>query len=349
MSLPDADAVKLDTYTLFCRQLLEHLPALNSATRADTRLTADACQSRFDDSLHLFFNEAAPLDLAQAADELGEVLRGRVALFRAQNPQAAGVFDRVIEAARAAVPTWSYQQDIESYHQQGQQLARHFYADSPWPVTQARLDRQAQLRFRDEEEPVVSQEGFGYRPTPVAFREHYDDEETGEALNDVILARFGFNYDLALYLAYPYLFMHEYVSHIFATDYGNERFNDGWLLYAANFFLSRRGWNLNLQPPLTRAQIRTFDERLHARLISKSREAYRFVWDFDNWLNDPRCFHAMTCELAAFEPRAGESNFWPTEFLNYLEQEFNHNRPLLRRKIEAATDLRALFSMLSPV
>jgi len=350
MSLPDGVAVKLDAYTLLCRQLLTHLSALNDATRTDLRLTADDCLSRFDQSLHPFFKEAAPLDLAQAVNELGAVLRGRVALFQAQNPQAAAVFDRVIEAATVAAPAWRYQEDVEAFHRQGRQLARHFYADSPWPVTQAHLDREAQLLFCEGEEPVVRrEENFGYHPTPVAFRERYLDEETDRELTNVILVRFGFGYDFALYLAYPYLFMHEYVAHIFALDYGNERFNDGWLLHAADAFLVHRGWNLYLQPPLAREQIAAFGERLYGQLNSIPRRACRFARDFDGWLNDPERFHTMTCELAAFEPRAGESSFWPDQFINCLEQEFDANRSRLRRKIEDSSDVRTLFEMLPPL
>jgi hypothetical protein len=337
MSFPDAIAIKLDAYTLFCRQLLTHLPALNDATRTDRRLTADDCLSRFDQSLHQFFHEAAPVDLAQAANELGDVLRGRVALFRAQNPQAAAVFDRVIEAAAVAVPTWRYQEDLEALHQQGRQLAHHLYAESPWPATQVRLGREAQLVFLHED------------GAEVAFRGHHLGEETNQELSDVILVRFTFDRDLDLYLAYPYLFMHEYVAHIFALDYGNERFNDGWLLYAADAFLARRGWNLDLQPPLTREQIAAFGEYLYGRLNRIPRLACRFVKYLDVWLGDPRRFEEMTWELAAFEPRGGESDFWPNQFINCLEQEWEHNPQLLRRKIEATHSLRELFAVLAPV
>lgn len=350
MGLPDGVAIKLDAYTLFCRQLLAHLTALNDATRTDRRLRADDCLSRFDQSLRQFFNEAAPRDLEQAVNELGAVLRGRVALFRAQNPQAAAVFDRVIEAATAAVPAWRYQEDLEALHRQGRQLARHFYANSPWPVMQARLDREARLLFCEGEEPVVPQEeAFGYHPTPVAFRERYQDEETGQELKDVILVRFGFGYDFGLYLAYPYLFMHEYVAHIFALDHSNECFNDGWLLHAADAFLTRRGWNLDLQPPLAREQIAAFGERLYGQLNRIPRRACRFARDFDKWLRDAEHFQAMTWELGAFEPQVGKSGFWPDKFISRLEQEFDTNRPLLRRKIEAATDLQTLFATLPPV
>ncbi len=338
MGLSKGVAVKLDAYTLFCRQLLTHLLALNDATRTDTRLTSNDCLSRFDQSLHQFFKEAAPLDLKQAANELGALLRGRVALFRAQNPQAASVFDRVIEAAKEAAPAWHHQDDLEAFHRQGRELARCFYADSPWPVTQARLDREVQLVFGDEEPERREEENFGYRPTPLAFRER----------ESVIVVRFGFGYDFGLYLAYPFLFMHEYVSHIFALDYHNERFNDGWLLYAANAFLRHYGWNLDLQPPLVREQIRAF-ERLYGKLTSVPRQACDFTRDFDDWLDDTQRFQAMTWELAAFKPRPGESDFWPDQFINRLGQEFDYNRPLLRRKIEAAPNVRPLYEMLPPV
>jgi len=337
MSLPDRVAIKLDAYTLFCRQLLAHLPALNDATCTDQRLTCDECCQYLDEELQQFFRKADPRDLQQAVEQLGQALLSHVGYFRDQNPQAAAVFHQVVEAARAAAPPWRYQDDLEALHRQGRQLARHFYTDSHWPVTQDRLDREARLVFLYEE------------GAEVAFREHYPDEETNQELRDVILVRFTFNRDFDLYLAYPYLFMHEYVAHIFALDHGNERFNDGWLLYAANFFLSHQGWNLDLQPPLAREQIAAFGERLYGQLTRIPRLACRFAWDFDNWLRDAERFQAMTWELAAFEPRAGEGSFWPNEFINRLEQEFDHNPRLLQRKIEAAPDLRTLFATLPPV
>jgi len=338
MGLPDTVDIKLHAYTLFCRQLLTHLPALNDATRADLRLTAKDCLTRFDESLRQFLDGAEPLRLEQAVNEFSAVLQGCVALFRTRNPQAATVFDRVVQAAADAVSTWRYQEDLEALHQQGRELALHFYAGSPWPVTQARLNRQARL--------VVE---FSGEEPPLAFREHYlPDEEADQELTDVILVRFGFGYDFGLYLAYPYLFMHEYVAHIFATDYGNERFNNGWLLHAADAFMSHR-WNLGLEPALTCEQKDAFGERLYGRLKGVPRDACLFARNLDGLLGDPKRFQAMTWELAAFEPRAGESEFWPDQFINRLEQEFDHDRLRLRRKIQAARDLRALFEMLAPV
>jgi len=331
MGLPDGVAVKLDTYTLFCRQLLTCLPTVRYDTRAE-------CRQCFDEELRTFFQKADPHDLHQAAEQLGKALLSHVGYFQDRNPRAAAVFHQVVEASSATACIWRYQDDLETIHQQGQQLARHFYAESPWPVTQARLNQEAQLI------PLYEKEA------EVAFRQHYLDEETGQELRDVILVRFTFDRDFGLYLAYPYLFMHEYVSHIFALDYDNERFNDGWLLHAADAFLIRRGWDLALDSPLSQEQIGAFGECLyHTRLNQVPRLACHFARQFDAWLDDPERFWAITWELAAFDPREGESNFKPGRFINRLEQEFDTNRSRLRRKIEAARDVRALYEMLAPV
>lgn len=337
MGLPDSVAIKLDAYTLFCRQLLTHLSALNDATRTDTRLTTDSCLGRFNELLNQFFSEATPHDLEQAVDELGTALHGRVVLFRAQNPQAASVFDRVIEATKEAAPAWHYQDNLEAFHRQGRELARCFYADSPWPVTQALLDREAQLVFLYEE------------GAELAFHGTFLAQDPNQVLKDVILVRFTFDCDFNRYLAYPYLFMHEYIAHIFAPDYRNERFNDGWLLHAADAFLASRGWDLTLDLPLVREQIAAFGEHLYEELGHIPRLACRFARQFDDWLGEPERFLAITWELAAFEPQEGESDFWPDRFINHLGQEFDADRSRLRRKIEASSDVRTLFEMLPPL
>jgi len=340
MSLPDGVAVKLNAYTLFCRQLLEHLQALKDAVRADHRLTCDQCCQYLNEVLkQRLFQKENPRDLQQAVERVGEMLLSDVGGLKDRNPEAVKAFHEVVEAARAACSTWSYRDDLEALHQQGRQMARCFYENSPWPATQARLDRKAQLVFLYEE------------GAELAFRGTCPAEEPNQVLRDIILARFTFDCDFNRYLAYPYLFMHEYVAHIFALDHGNERFNDGWLLHAADAFLTRQGWNLELDPPLVREQIAAFGEYLYGVRIKRpnSRRDCGFARDFESWLNDPECFQEMTWELAAFEPRESESDFWPSKFINRLEQAFEHNPQLLRRKIESALDLRALFETLPPV
>jgi len=348
MRLPESVAIKLSAYTLFCRQLLEHLPSLHDATRTDPRLTCDECCRRFSEELRRFLHEADVPDLQRAVETLGEAVISRAGYFQDQNPQAAAVLHNVVGTARAAVPDWHYQADLEELHEQGRHLARWFYSDSPWNRTRGRLAREARLAFLYEGQEARQVEVLGHRPAPLTFRERYQDEETEEWFGCVIVLRFTFSHDFGLYLAYPFLFMHEYVSHIFACDYGNERFNDGWLLYAADKFLFQRGWDQYLQPALAREQINAFGDQMHHRLNPIPRKACSFARSFDGWLKDKSRFQQITWELAAYEPDE-RGPFWPDQFINRLEQEFDTDRPRLQQKIEAAPDVRTLFETLPPV
>ncbi|HUV89385.1 MAG TPA: hypothetical protein VMY80_07010, partial [Anaerolineae bacterium] len=99
MGLPDGVAVKLDAYTLFCRQLLTHLPALRVAAGVDQPPTCDECCRYLDEELQQFFRKAAPRDLQHAVEQLGKALLSHVGYFQDRNPQAAAVFHQVVEAA----------------------------------------------------------------------------------------------------------------------------------------------------------------------------------------------------------------------------------------------------------
>lgn len=354
MGLPEPVAAKYAAYTLFCHQMLKHLRVLDRAVEDDTRLTLAGCFERFNESLHEFFNRATVSDLTEAVEALGGLMHGKAGLFRRQNRAAAEVFDQVVSSAEVGASTWRYQDDIETYHQQGQELARRFFKTTPWPETRARLTREARLVFEygmpdPSDTNTVGAETFGYRAAPLVYRATYGDEDAGAVLQDVIIVRFLFNHDLELYLAYPFTFLHEYTAHIFATDYGNDRFNDGWMLHAADEFL-RLTWKRSKELAfLEREQVDVFREHLYGKLNPIPRSAYGFARDFGQWLCDwaPGRFEAMTYELAAFHPQPHEGSFWPTQLLNALKREYERDESALRRKIAAAPDLRTLYSILA--
>lgn len=345
MSLPDFVAVKLDAYTLFCRQLLECSSKLSQAVQANPRLTWGSCCKDFNTELWFVLERTDSTDLQQVVEKLGDRLSAYAGVIQDRTPQVAKVFRDVVVAAMGCASTWSYQEDFQILHQQGRQLARHFYAESPWTETQERLDREAQLAFcygrltaDARGDPNV---GFGYRPVPLAC----------SPKENVITAYFASDRDFVLYLSFPYLFMHEYVSHIFAFDYGNELFNDGWLLHSADRFLVQRSWHVEppLDPPLDLRQTQAFGEHLYGSLIGIDRDACRFAWSFADWLGNDQCFLEMMWELAAFNPQSDRDEFWPTRFINRLEQEFESNRSALRSKIASASNMKALFEMLPPL
>lgn len=354
MPLPERVAIKFDVYTLACRALLNRLCDLRMATQADPRLDYDTCLQRFDEALERFFMRADPADRRQAAQKLGALLRVEVDLFRYNNARVAAIFDDVIETLETNICAWSYQRDLEQLHQQGRQLARRFFAASPWPETQIRLHRSCDLIVAYGSAPASSQgallaESFGYRAAPAAYYPAYWDDDQDRERKDVVLARVSFEHSFGLYLAYPFLFLHEYTAHVQATDYDNESFNDGWLLHAAASFL-HRDWNHDPErSALELDQVNIFYDRLYPRLNPIPRRACRFARDFESWLPDHLrpWFSRITFDLAAFQPGPAERRFWPTQALHQLERAFTTDRQLLLGALEHTTRLRDLLSTIT--
>jgi hypothetical protein len=289
MPLPDGVAVKLDLYTLACRELLNRLPDLHTVTQADSRLDCETCLERFDEAMHVFFERANTNNLNQAVEQFGNLLHAQAGLFHNSNQHAAEIFDDLVSAIHKQAPHWSYRADLERFHIQGRELARHFFATSPWPETQRRLSCECDLAFRygapdDGDRVATFAEPFGYRAAPLAYYANYWDEEREQNRPDVVLARFTFGHDFILYLAYPFLFLHEYTAHVYATDYENERFNDGWMLHAAAAFLKEKWNKAPGQVELNWAQAGVFHERLLERLKGIRHGTCLLVWRLDDLL-----------------------------------------------------------------
>lgn len=288
MSLPENVAVKLDLYTLACRELLSRLHDLHAATQTDLRLDYETCLRRFDEVLHEFF-------------------------------------------------------------------ARRFFANLPWPATQERLGRECYLiveygELAADDRIAMLAESFGYRAAPIAYYPSRWDDKQGQDRTHVLLARFTFGHDFAHYLAYPFLVLHEYTAHVYATDHGNERFNDGWMLYAASAFLKREWNKAPEQFGLNWEQAGVFHERLYGRLNPIPRQMCRFAGLLDDWLHArhmPEWFMRVTHELAAFQPQSKREVYWPNQFIYALEHEFMTNREQLLGKIQASENFRELMTILS--
>lgn len=356
MTLPDSVAIKFNLYTLACRELLNRLHDLHAATFTDLRLDYQTCLRRFDETLHRFFERSSASDLGQAAEQFGNQLRAEASLFRSSNQTAAATFEDTVAAIQKGAASWHYQADLERFHSQGRGLARSFFAESPWPETQARLNRECHLIVEygaaDTDDRVgILAEPFGYRAAPLTYYREWQDEEHEQSHAHILLARFTFDHDFALYLAYPFLFLHEYSAHVYATDFGNERFNDGWMLHVAAAFLKREWNRAPEQFGLNWEQAGAFYERLYGSLNPIPRQACRFALLLDDRLASRKWaerFIQLTYELAAFQPSARESAYWPNQFINALEHEFMADPERLLGKIQSSVDARELMSMLSP-
>jgi hypothetical protein len=334
MSLPDQIAVKFNLYTLACHELLNQLPQLEAATRPDPRLDCGTCIQRFDESLRDFFERSSADTLQVAVRQFGAALLAQAGYFR--NRKADAVFRRVVDAISAKASPWKYQKDLERFHVQGREFARHFFADSTWSETKRRLGCSCNLEIEYDSSPSFS---------PLAY-----------SGNNMLRMHFGYRFDFTHYVALPFLFLHEYSAHIYATEderCSNERFNDGWLLYAAAAFLKQEWHKSPERVKLSSRQTEVFFESLYHTLTPKPRDTCCFVRQFDEWLSGPcpKRFRQLTYELAAFEPKTGEKAYWPTKFINSLEYEFSDNkrRKILLKKIRDSATARELMTFLTPI
>lgn len=355
MALSGSVAIKFDVYTLACHELLSRLPGLELATRRDRRIDFHTFLLQFDKSLDRFFRRATASTRSRAAQQLGGLLRAEAEMFRDSNESAAALLDEVAESLGARISSWHHREDLDRFHRLGHELARRFYSDSPWPVTRERLGLQCDLEIEyggpDEDDWVALRaQPLGYEYAPVAYYESYQDHTLKRERKHVLVVRFTFAFDFDLYLALPFMFLHEYTAHVYATDYKNEPFNDGWMLYAADAFLTpAHVWG---SPPLELhyEQARAF-VRLRGELGGFLYTAVSFAERFDSWLSVhmPGRFTQITYELAAFQPGPGESEGWPTAFIHVLADELNRDRERLLNRIRDAKDMRALMAMLAPI
>ncbi len=347
MALQEGVDTKFDVYTLACRQLLSRLQRLHAVTQTDVRLTYDTCLQRSDRALHVFFEGSSANNVEQAAEQYASLLGAQADLFRDSNGEAAAVFDDTVSGVKEQASVWDYQMDLDELHGLGRDLARRFFGDSPWRVTQERLNRRC--------ETVVEYLGLSeeVRPGKFAYRPNYRSDEPDEDCFDAILVRFAFSDGIAAYLAYPFLFLHEYTAHVFAIDYGNERFNDGWMLHAAAAFLTREWNRLPKELNLNWQQAGMFYEFLLETLRENPIpwRACQFSRHFDAWLSAelPEKFKEITYELSAFQPVSGEKDYWPNQFINSLERESIDHPEGLLNKIQSTRNARELMTTLAPV
>jgi hypothetical protein len=351
MPLPERVAIKFDVYTLACRALLNRLCDLRIATQAEPRLDYDTCLQRFDEALERFFMRADPADRFQAARQFTTLLRAEIDLLRDLNAEVAVIFDELIATIEDQIGGWSYAEDLERLHQQGWRLAQRFFASMPWPKAGKLSPCDLVVRYSSRPDDTLSALGgdsFGYRAAPAAYYPRFWDDDQQRERKNVVLLRLSFEQRFGLYLAYPFLLLHEYSAHVHAADYDNECFNDGWLLHAAASFL-HRDWNIAPeQSGLDLEQVNVFYDRLYPRLNPIPRRACRFARDFESWLPEHLrpCFVRITCELAGFQPSADRQRFWPTQALHQLERAFTTDRRRLLLALENSARLADLLKLI---
>lgn len=347
--------IKFRIYTLACHELLDRIPKLRNITNTELRLDWVTCVERFDEVLNEFFNRSSTLNSEHAAKQFGDNLRAEAGYFSDLNSFAADIFHEVDDAIREKASSWDYLPVIENFHNQGIDLARRFYANSPFQVTQDLLGIKCHqiidygdrvIELHDENYCIIN-----FNLAPMGFYTQKWDSEHKELLENVLVLRFTFSHRFIDYLAYPFLFLHEYTAHIYALDHGNELFNDGWMLHAADLFLNNTWREDVTNDNLSRDHINAFCYHLLPSLNPIPRRGYDIAKYLERLLPDEihGKFMQYTHELAAYSPKNSENKYWPMQFINSLQYEMDKNRIRLIDKIHSSNSAHELMLSLSTV
>jgi hypothetical protein len=344
MALPDSVSIKFNVFTLACRELLSRLSDLRRCTQDDRRYGCEKLLDIFDAAMKRFFLYSSPRDNQEAAELFGNSLSADLDQIRRTQEEAAVRMDDVVSDIRSKASAWQYQTDFEMLHSLGRDFARRFFADSPWMETRARLSRECGLMF--EYRTTVPDEPFGHGPARMAYNSTYEDH-CGCVVKDIILTRFDFSCNFTSYLAYLFMFFHEYTAHVYATDYENELFNDGWMLHAAAWFLKREWIKNSDQSGICLEQADIFFDHLLPYFSGITRRGINCARNLDSLLSLPNRFMEITYGLAAFMPTSDRKKSWPSFFINKLEQAFRENPARLRGLVLEINDNEELLNRIA--
>lgn len=348
--IPSGYRARVQLYTLACARFLEALPVIDQCILAcdDDSLSLDKCILTFEQALQW----ALQNDSSQTVH---------------QNFAAKWVLDstpfetrcpgggQAIKVAAGAIvrdfPRWDYKQHFDQLKEQGRLLAVEFYSRSPHQITldRLKLDCEVELLYNEKVEPAgrladraspgeVARTLRNDAPSPIGV--------TSLGPGAKIQVRFGPRVNFVLYLAYPFLFLHEFFSHVFAIDHRAHVLSDGWLMFAAQHFLARRAASRPDEIVLDPRQNMVYDSELLFRITGQPAEGDRLARRIANLLPNHEHFLELTYNLAAIELRPGEDKTWLVVLMKRLLEAFKKNEASVIRLIEETRNPRRLLARL---
>lgn len=126
-------------------------------------------------------------------------------------------------------------------------------------------------------------------------------------------------FEFCHYLSYPFLFFHEYASHVYVPRIDSRTFEDGWMMYAIELFMKTRWRDLCQKYPLISAQRNVLRETWlpdpdFGRL---AKIGYKLAEDVDVWVDK---FLEFTWDLASYPADfAGQLSFHD-EFIEVIKK-----------------------------
>jgi hypothetical protein len=330
--------------------MLLRLHELRTLTQRELRFDYEHCvYDVFSSGLERTLKRCAASTPDQVAAQFSKYLEGDIQIFRdGERTGVAGLFEALGESVTAEMAQWSHLAQLESFHQQGLQLARDFFADTVEEETRQRLTTVCSLEFEYGIPALAGTrserlaETFGATYAPIAYYRSLDDGGPN-CRQHVILVRLSTDHSFTRYLCFPFFFLHEYTAHVFSTGQ-SEQFNDGWMLYAASAFLKRRWVREPNSVSLQREQVDVFQEQLLRDIGRIPRRGYNVARDLDEWLapRSPDLFQRLTHRIAALQPIGSSVEITATDVINAISEAFRKSPDHLLEDLQSVEDLAAL-------
>jgi len=308
-------------YTLCCHSILRHYEELSSACSIDTLIT------EFDEELqNSYCGEEYELAVESVDYSLKKLINGYQS-----NWDVCAILEAVRKAILRDKDDWKFGVPLIEFRDVGQELAQDFYFEG---------------------ERTLNKELIETRSPPIVFSNYWLSEGTRPMSSycDGIYLPFTSDFIFIYYLSYPFMFFHEYASHVYTPDIADRRFTDGWMMYAIQLFLHNRWAIVSKKYPLISAQ-RNVSWRFwlpkYGRLAAIG---YEIACDVDAWINDTDRFLEYTWDLASYPGDLAGHKYFHDDFLELIKEFTQSNTGhLLCSEAKRSADALELYENLSRI
>lgn len=222
---------------------------------------------------------------------------------------------------------WDFRPSLIEFRDIGKGLAQDFYHEG---------DRAPNIELINSEAPPLVLSNLCLSETTWSG---FIDPRPISTLPDGVHLPFTKEFEFCHFLSYPFLFFHEYTSHVYVHGIESRKFDDGWLMYAIELFMKTRWTELCERYPLLCAQINVL-KVWKPRFTHLASEGYQLAENVNMWIGNDRFLH-YTWDLASYPPDVLGHLDFHIDFLSLIKKYISHDRGHLLCS-EAKTSTSAL-------
>jgi hypothetical protein len=314
-------------YSLCCQKLLDFYEELSEVCDIDTLV------GMFDVELR----DSYCGDNYDLAVENADLFLQRFINRYSLSADARKKLKAIQQGVRDHAGDWDFCPFLIEFSDIGKELAQNFYREG---------DRAPNIELIDCEAPALVFSNLCLSQTTLSgFTEPRPISTLPDGIHLPFTNEFKFHY----YLSYPFLFFHEYASHVYVPRIESRTFDDGWLMYAIELFMKTRWTELSERYPLICAQVNVLKKVWEPRFTRLARKGYYLAENVNMWIGNDRFLH-FTWDLASYPNDFAEHFDFHNDFLNRIKQFASRDKGhLLGSAAEISTSALQLYENLKAV